>query len=135
MLSPPLYLSIPLLTAGLLFLAWGLSPAEVRDGLKRSPITRPIAAFFYFVEINLTSNRITRERRDRIHATIAALDRDSLYWLRQMTIGGRPYGMPDHLWQTLERTGLVDRDFVGPSGIRLEYRDIVEEWFESHPTR
>jgi hypothetical protein len=41
--------------------------------------------------------------------------------------------MPDSLWQTLERTGLVDRDFVRPSGIRAEYRDIVEEWFETHP--
>src|ERR1700722_4309007 len=46
-------------------------------------------------------------------------------WLQRMLVGGRPSGMPDATLSPLERSGLIDRDFVGVTGIKEELKPAV----------
>jgi hypothetical protein len=60
-----------------------------------------------------------------------ALDARSHDWIRRMSLGARPAGMPDDLWQPLERTGLFERDFSGPKGVVPEFRLPIESWMRN----
>jgi hypothetical protein len=46
-------------------------------------------------------------------------------WLQRMLVSGRPAGMPDAALLPLERSGLIDRDFVGVTGIKEELKPAV----------
>jgi hypothetical protein len=43
-----------------------------------------------------------------------------------MAVIGRPNQTQDAAWTPLERAGLVERDFVGPKGIKEELRMALE---------
>jgi hypothetical protein len=47
-------------------------------------------------------------------------------WLQRMLVTGRPIGMPDAVATTLERSGLLERGFVGVTGIKEELKAAVE---------
>jgi hypothetical protein len=45
--------------------------------------------------------------------------------LQRMLVSGRPVGVSDSVWQTLEKAGLVDRDYTGPKGIKDELKAAI----------
>ena len=79
-----------------------------------------------------------QERLEQISNDPAALERKNfvdhaflgfgdaeIEWLERMDISGRPTGILDSIWIPLERSGLVERDFTGPKGIKDELKAAV----------
>jgi len=46
-------------------------------------------------------------------------------WLQRLLVSGRPAGMPNAALLPLERSGLIDRDFVGVKGIKEELKPAI----------
>jgi hypothetical protein len=73
-------------------------------------------------------------RPEHLHETSATLDAlgpDVIPWIARMMTGARPIGIPDAIWQPLEKTGLFERDFVGPKGVIAEFRPAVTVWLKA----
>jgi hypothetical protein len=68
---------------------------------------------------------IAQERREFVDKAFLNLDPAAIAALRAMLISGRPGALPNSVWQSLSAEGLVDRDFIGPRGIREELREAV----------
>jgi hypothetical protein len=60
--------------------------------------------------------------------TFGTLDEQTLRWIKRMAMGLRPVGIPDDIWQRLERTGYFEKDFQGPRGIVADARPIINDW-------
>lgn len=69
------------------------------------------------------------DRKRLVWSILPTLDTDAQAWLRRMLSGARPIGISDFTWQTLEQTGLVERDFSGPKGIIPVFEPHIRKWF------
>jgi hypothetical protein len=67
-----------------------------------------------------------REREAFVDRAFLGFGNAEIEWLERMNMSGRPTGCPDETWRQLERSGLVDRDFAGPRGIKDKLRVAVE---------
>jgi hypothetical protein len=68
---------------------------------------------------------IAQERREFVDQAFRNLDSAAIAALRAMSVSGRPGALPNSVWQSLSAEGLVDRDFIGPLGIKEELREAV----------
>lgn len=66
---------------------------------------------------------ITRQR-------LKELPPEAVHWIATMLHGARPVGIADDLWQSLERTGLFERDFTGPKGVVADFKPAVKDWID-----
>lgn len=67
------------------------------------------------------------ERKAIVDRAFLGFGSQEIEWLDRFNIAGRPSGCPDEVWSALELSGLVDRDFTGPKGIKEELRSAVAE--------
>ena len=83
-------------------------------------------------EKSIQSDPTKIERKNFVSRAFLGFGEAEIEWLDRMNISGRPHGCPDAIWMTLERSGLVERDFTGPRGIKEELRSAVanalSEW-------
>jgi hypothetical protein len=68
---------------------------------------------------------IAEGRREFVDQAFQNLDAAAIAGLRAMLISGRPGALPNSVWQSLTAADLVERDFIGPRGIREELREAV----------
>ena len=68
---------------------------------------------------------IAMERKAFVERAFLGLGAVEIQWLDRMQMSGRPTGCPDETWRALERSGLVERDFAGPKGIKDELRVAI----------
>jgi hypothetical protein len=66
-----------------------------------------------------------------VRQQLAYLDGESKDWLRKLLTDDRPVSIPYRIGQTLERTGLVERDPDGKGAIIEEYRPRIQEWLKN----
>src|SRR6202008_4550440 len=72
-------------------------------------------------------------KKQLVWELLSELGPEEISWLRRMVVSGRPNFIPEEVWHALERTGLVERDFSGPKGIKPEFLSLIEEWCYEHP--
>ena len=68
---------------------------------------------------------IELKRQESVNREFLGLGSAEIEWLQRMLVGGRPVGMPDSIWQPLEKAGLVERDYTGPKGIKDELKGAI----------
>ena len=121
MLSPPLYVSLPLLAVGIFVLSWGLAARHIEPLLNKSSVGRLVADGMHRLEAIAEGRDETYYERktyiDRIWPSLEAAEKTAL---RTMLISGRPIAVSDAVWQSLRSEGLVEGDFHGPGGNQSE---------------
>jgi hypothetical protein len=86
--------------------------------------------FYHELQVKLTassSSHIETERKAFVERAFLSFGPVEIEWLDRMNISGRPVGCPDEVWQQLEQSGVVERDFAGPKGIKEELGVAVRQ--------
>lgn len=79
---------------------------------------------------------LAQSHAEFVRQAVAKLGEDEKNLLRSMLITGRPTsGYPPMAWHTLELSGLADRDYSGPKGIKAELRQAIEQHFAGNRRR
>lgn len=73
----------------------------------------------------VVSDPVELKRQELVDREFVGFGAGEIEWLQRMHISGRPAGMPDAVLQTLERGGLIDRDFVGATGLKEELKPAI----------
>ncbi len=76
-------------------------------------------------QLQSVADPIAMERKAFVERAFLGLGAVEIQWLDRMQMSGRPTGCPDETWRALERSGLVERDFAGPKGIKDELRVAI----------
>jgi len=74
-----------------------------------------------------SASSLIAQRERFVDGALVALPSQSIAMLRSILVVGRPTRPLDDAWKPLEDAGLVERDFIGPKGIKEEFRAIIED--------
>jgi len=81
-------------------------------------------------------SRTEKQRRAQVENELENLSLAEKRVLQNMLVVGRPKNIDDQTWQSLTaKTSFLDRDFVGPKGIKDEFRPILEKVLSAHEQR
>jgi hypothetical protein len=69
---------------------------------------------------------IEAERDKFVTTALKDLPPESIELLKRMMLVGRVFQTSDAAWVPLERANLVERDFIGPKGVKQELRMALE---------
>jgi len=127
---------IPLEVVVFIFLAWSFDTEHTERILSQIPGGKMVIPVFYKVENFLNRpDKAAGERLQIARRIVPTLTTNQIALLRALLISGRPFSYDDRDWQALERTGLVDRDFTGPKGVKDEFKDILPKVLDEDQER
>src|SRR6516165_9899164 len=106
------WIAWPITLFALFLIVWGRAPNAVETYIARLPGGNRMVGWLHGLDAIITprdpeQERIAEKRRELVKQAFAKLSPEDVQWLRRMSIGGRPVGMPAQVGNSLGDAGLL----------------------------